>query len=305
MVENRRALVVGSEGNIGVPLVKYLKSLGYEVLEVDVKPAWRDNYIMADITNAVDILPALDWRPDVIFMLSAMVSRVTCEQAAALAVNVNLTGLQNMLELAKRAGAHFVYFSTSEVYGNDLEFMDESAVPTPNNRYGLTKLLGESLVEYEVAQHGLSAVTLRPFMMYDEDEDLGDHRSAMIRFVTDLYQGKEIEVHGGSARAWFHVSDAVRSIEAAAHVSEYTIINIGSDDVRSIEELAFLICDELDADRALVRTVDLPNRMTLIKQPNLQRQRDILGVVPKVVRTGPELVCGKMTERMALEKSNG
>ena len=79
--------------------------------------------------------------------------------------------------------------------------MDETlSDPKPNNRYGLSKLLGERLVEYEVQQHGLRAVTLRPFMMYDEHEELGDHRSAMIRFATNLAEGKEIEVHLGSER---------------------------------------------------------------------------------------------------------
>lgn len=296
----KKALVIGSEGNIGVPLVKHLREKGYEVLEVDCKPAWRPNYLMADITKPVDILPAFDWNPDVVFMLSAMVSRVTCEQAASLAVDVNMTGLQNMLDLTKRVGAHFVYFSTSEVYGNEIEVMSEEVVPHPNNRYGLTKLLGESLVQYEVEQHGLSAVTLRPFMMYDEEEDLGDHRSAMIRFATNLALGKPIEVHNNSARAWFHVSDAVRSIENAAHVKEYSVINIGSPDVRPIAELAELIRKELDAPKELVNTIDLPERMTLKKNPTLDRQRDILGVVPEInLEEGVKILCKRVKERLA------
>ena len=138
-----------------------------------------------------------------------MVSRVTCEQAPSLAVSTNLLGLQNVLEMCKRFNSKCIYFSTSEVYGPECEVMDLLSDPKPNNRYGLSKLLGERLVEYEVQQHGLRAVTLRPFMMYDEHEELGDHRSAMIRFATNLAEGKEIEVHLGSERAWLHVSDAV------------------------------------------------------------------------------------------------
>lgn len=298
----KKALVVGSEGNIGVPLVKYLRSCGYEVMEVDCKPGWRPGYLMADITKPLDLLPAFDWQPDVVFMLSAMVSRVTCEQAASLAVDVNMHGLQNILELCKRVNAHVVYFSTSEVYGPSVEIMSEEVKPEPNNRYGLTKLLGESLVEYEVRQHGLSAITLRPFMMYDEDEDLGDHRSAMIRFATNLAKGKPIEVHNGSARAWFHVSDAVRAIERAAHVREYSVVNIGSDDVRPISELAELICSELGADPALIKYVDLPARMTLQKRPTLKRQAEILGVVPEVgLEEGVKRVCAKIKERLAFK----
>ena len=164
-----KALVVGSEGNIGVPLVKYLRQHDYSVMEVDIRPGWRDNYLMADINNPVDLLPAFDWNPDVVFILSAMVSRVTCEQAAGLAIMTNLAGINNILQLCKRVKAKTIFFSTSEVYGPNCAIMDENdSKPEPNNRYGLSKLLGEQLVEYEVRQHGLEAVTLRPFMMYDE-----------------------------------------------------------------------------------------------------------------------------------------
>lgn len=294
-----KALVTGSEGNIGAPLVRHLRSLGYEVLETDVKPAWRPNYFMADLRNATDLLPAYDWKPDVVFHLGAMVSRVTCEQASSLAVDVNLTGVQNILDLTKRAGARLVYFSTSEVYGPDIEIMSEEVTPRPNNRYGLTKLLSESLVEYEVKQYGLKAVTLRPFMMYDEEEDLGDHRSAMIRFATNLALGKPIEVHESSARGWFHVSDALRSIEAAARVDQYAVINIGSPDVRPIAELAEMIRTHYGASKELIKTIGLPGRMTLAKRPTLDRQRDLLGVVPKVnLEEGVARVCNRALERL-------
>ena len=87
----KKALVIGSEGNIGNPLVRYLMSKNYEVLETDIKPAYKDHYLMADITHPLDLLPAFDWKPDVVFLLSAMVSRVTCEQASSLAISTNLS----------------------------------------------------------------------------------------------------------------------------------------------------------------------------------------------------------------------
>src|SRR4051794_22687386 len=125
------ALVLGSAGNIGKPLTEYLRSLGHEVLEVDIRPGWRTGYLVADITQVTDLLPAFDWGPYCVFMLAGMVSRVTCEQAASLAVSTNLVGLQNVLELTKRANAHLVFFSTSEVYGPGLATMSE-AVTEPN-----------------------------------------------------------------------------------------------------------------------------------------------------------------------------
>lgn len=297
----KRALVIGSEGNIGGPLVRHLRDSGMEVLEIDIVQGWRPNYMVVDINQPVDLISAFDWQPDVVFLLSAMVSRVTCEQAAGLAVTTNLSGINNVLQMCKRANAMLVFFSTSEVYGPGCEFMDESEPdPRPNNRYGLTKLLGEKLVEYEVQQHGLRAVTLRPFMIYDENETLGDHRSAMIRFAYNLATGAPIEVHCGARRGWLHISDAIAAITAAMYVKEYTVINIGHPDIRAIGELAEMIREQLGAPRHLINTIDFPNRMTAVKQPILNRQREVLGVEPKVsFDAGVRRVCDTIRQRIS------
>ncbi|HNX82278.1 MAG TPA: NAD(P)-dependent oxidoreductase [Candidatus Omnitrophota bacterium] len=300
----KKALVIGSEGNIGKPLVAYLKKKGYQVKESDIKPGWRKNYHMADINHAIDLLPVFDWKPNVVFILSAMVSRVTCEQAGSLAIATNLGGIHNVLELCKRANAMTVFFSTSEVYGPTCAVMDESiSNPRPNNRYGLSKLLGEQLVEYEVRTHGLKAVTIRPFMMYDENEAFGEHRSAMIRFACNLVRGIPIEVHKGSARGWLHVSDAVKAIEAAVRVQKYTVINIGHPNVVSMDHLAKLMCKTLGVSNSLIHYTDLPARMTLVKKPVLKRQKELLNVVPKVsLEEGVSKVCQKVAERLTFEK---
>jgi nucleoside-diphosphate-sugar epimerase len=296
-----KALVIGSEGNVGAPLVRRLREDGYDVLEADIRPAMRSGYVMADINHPIDLLEAFDWGPEVVFLLSAMVSRVTCEQASGLAVSTNLAGINNVLQLCKRVGAMTVFFSTSEIYGPGIEVMDEAEPhPRPNNRYGLTKYLGEQLVDYEVRTYGLRAATLRPFMIYDENEDLGDHRSAMIRFASNLARGVPIEVHRGSARGWLHISDAVRAIEAAARLDEYAVVNIGHPEIVPIADLAELLRSELDADPALVNVVDLPGRMTLQKRPRLDLQRDLLGVEPHVsLQEGVKLVCATTRRRLA------
>ncbi len=303
-----RALVIGAAGNVGVPLVAHLRSTGYTVLEVDIRPGWRADYLMADICQPLDLLPAFDWKPDVVFLTAAAVGRMTCEQAGSLAIETNLSGLNNVLQLCKRAGSMCVYFSTSEVYGPACDPMDDAmAIPQPNNRYGLTKWMGEQLVEYEVRTNGLRAVTLRPCMIYHEAENLGDHRSAMIRFAANLARGRPIEVHRGSARAWLHVSDAVRAIEAAGRVDRYASINIGHHEVVPTVDLAAMIQADLLADPGLIHTSALPPQMTLIKRPILERQRTMLGFEPKVsLADGVRRVCAYQRRLVAYESgSNG
>jgi nucleoside-diphosphate-sugar epimerase len=287
-----RALVVGSEGNIGAPLVSYLRASGYEVLETDIRPGLRPEYLVADINHPLDLVPAFDWGPDVVFLLAGVVGRTTSEQAGSLAIATNVGGINNVLQLCKRTDSMCVFISTSEVYGPSCESMDETASPQPGNRYGLSKWLAEQLVDYEARTSGLRAVTIRPCMVYDEMEDVGEHRSAMIRFASNLARGQAIEVHRGSARGWLHVSDAVRAIEAAARVDPYTVINIGHPEIVPMLDLAEMMCIELGADRSLIRTVSLPASITLVKRPTLERQRSLLGFEPKIdLAEGVRAVC--------------
>ena len=282
-VRPRKALVIGSEGNIGAPLAGYLRSVGYDVLECDHRPGWRENYLTADLTQPIDLVPAFDWQPDVVFLLAALVGRMPCEQAAGLAISTNVAGVNNVLQLCKRANARCVFFSSSEVYGPHCDPMDEvHSVCQPNNRYALTKWLGEQLIEYEVRAGGLKAVTLRPCMLYHEHETVGEHRSAMIRFVSNLALGRPIEVHRGSARSWLHVADAVRAIEAAGRLEQYAVINLGHPDIIPMSDLAEMIRAELNASPELVVTTELPPKMTLVKRPTLERQRTLLGFEPEV-----------------------
>ena len=139
---------------------------------------------------------------------------------------------------------------------------DAAALPQPKNRYALTKWLGEQLVEYEVRTNSARG-DLPSVMIYDEFEDLGDHRSAMIRFAANLARGKSIEVHRGSARGWLHVSDAVRAIEAAGRMDRYSIINVGHPDIHPMAELAEMMRHELNTDPSLIKVTAQPGQMTL------------------------------------------
>ena len=297
----KRVLLIGSEGNIGRPLAKHLSSQGYDIFEVDIRPGHREQFMVADINHPIDLLPAFDSRPDVVFFLSAMVSRMTCEQASSLAIATNIAGTNNVLQLCLRTNAKLVFVSSSEVYGPHCDVMDEEMVdPAPNNRYGMSKLIGEKLVEYEVKNSGLNAVVLRPFMMYDEEEKFGNHRSAMIRFAGNLALNYPIYVHRGSERSWLHARDAVRAIEASAFVDDYQVINIGHPDVTTVETLVEMIRLKLDAPKELIRPTNLPEQMTLRKYPLLERQRQVLGIEPAIsLEEGVGRVCRRISERIA------
>jgi nucleoside-diphosphate-sugar epimerase len=280
-----KILVIGSEGNIGRPLVKYLRECGHYVLSSDICNKFAKDYYQCDIVHPNDLYPVVvEERPDVIYNLAAMVSRITCEASPHMTVDRNLGGTNNVIQLAKIVGAKLIVFSTSEVYGNQggVQYEDSTTLK-PNNRYALSKLLCEELVKYEVEYCGLDAVILRPFMFYHEMEDIGEHRSAMIRFAYDLFHRKVIEVHKGSMRSWLHMDDAVIALERTIYLEKFFIINIAHPDVIKMEDLAKKFCEIYNRDYYdYVREVSLPNQMTLEKIPNISRQLELLKFEPKI-----------------------
>lgn len=300
-----KVLVIGSEGNIGVKLTNQLRKCGHEVLRSDIIQHYAPDYKQTDVVSLLDLYEAASkFMPDAVYHLAAMVSRVTCEAAPHLAIDTNLCGTNNVAQMCKMLNAKMINFSTSEIYGNIGGLLSENRADiAPNNRYGLTKYLAEKIVEYEVQNHRLKAVTVRPFMYYDEDETIGDHRSAMIRFAEGLLNGSKITVHKKSKRTWLHMNDSVVALERLLYVDEYCVINIGHPRVVETEYIARYMCDKIGVEFGeMVDLVELPERMTLVKIPDLRRQKEILGFDPAIgVEDGMDRVIAKVMSRLGSE----
>lgn len=297
-------LVTGSEGNIGRNLVPYLREEGHTVYRNDIISGIGDDYIQADVCGPDLLDKTAGIHIDVVYHLAAMVSRVTCEATPYQAMHTNICGTNNIIQLCKKRRAHLINFSTSEVYGNTSVYSREQHELTkcrPNNRYGLSKYIVEQIVDYETLNYELSAINVRPFMIYDPYETMGCHRSAMIRFAEYLIKKKSIVVHKEAKRGWLHIFDAVRILGLLATSERFMqgIINIGNPDVRTIREMAEIMCAYLYLNpNDYIIEEELPDRMTLEKIPSLERQKS-LGYKPQFqLEYGIKIVLDKMRERL-------
>jgi len=274
-----KILITGSEGNIGKKLVSHLKEQGHNVFRIDIKQGFGNDFTVANINNTSDLVSVfMTFKPEVVYHLAAMVSRITCEKSPAITIDTNISGTNNIIQLCKQFDCKLINFSTSEVYGNIGGLLSEDRTDiAPNNLYGLSKYLAESLVEYEVKNNGLKAITVRPFMIYDEEETHGVHRSAMIIFAENLLRRKQIEVHKGSKRSWMHIKDTVVVLTKLLYHNEYVIMNIGNPEVIRTEDLAAFMCDDIGINyNDYVKETELPGKMTLDKQPDLSIQESII-----------------------------
>ena len=298
-----RVLVTGSEGSIGTKLVAHLRSLGHSVMGADIVHRYADDYIQTDVSSLQDLIyVAQTFKPEVVYHMAAAVSRITCEESPHLAVATNVLGTHNVVQMCRNINARLINFSTSEVYGNISGILSEEVVDLkPNNRYGVTMLAAEKLVEYDAMEHGLRAVTIRPCMIYDEDEPFGVHRSAIIRFAEALERGNRITVHKMSKRSWLHMDDMLRALESLLLVDiGYQVINIGHPEVLEMMAVALRMCDIGRHNINLVTLADLPKRMTLSKIPDLRKQKALLNFEPKIsLHDGMQRLVNRVRERVA------
>lgn len=162
-----RILILGAGGQLGTELVARLASdpntaelhaadlrqleLGVPTLELDV----------VDKRAVYDVVDRL--RPTVIYHLAAILSAAG-ERNPALAWQVNLEGLMNVLDAAVQHNVGQVFWPSSiAVFGPHTPRVHTPQFCTmdPGTVYGITKLTGERLVAYYHQRFGLDVRSLR------------------------------------------------------------------------------------------------------------------------------------------------
>lgn len=273
-----RIIITGSEGNVGKKLMLYLQDKGYEVFGVGTTARIADDYRMADINNSIELSEVFhDFRPDVCYHLAAKTGRLLCEKSPAAAIETNVMGTNTIIQLCHFYHVRLIYFSTCEVYGNTSGLHTEDRELSPNNIYGLSKVMGEQLVKYYITC-GLKAIIVRPFMLYHESEQTGDHHSALICFCDKLIKRQKITVYIGNQRGWTYMDDAIQIFELLLHTEGNYTINIGNPNIYSISELARMICNKIGISYDdYVIEEEMPERTSYTREPDLRKQTELTG----------------------------
>lgn len=102
-----------------------------------------------DVTNSEEVRRAFyKYKPKAVIHLAAATDVDRCERDPDYAYLVNSTGTWNVAVAARRYGTMVIYISTVYVFdGNKNSPYVESDEPSPPNYYGVSKYLGEVIVE--------------------------------------------------------------------------------------------------------------------------------------------------------------
>lgn len=169
-------LVTGAAGRIGRRVVERLLSEHHTVTALDLLPLGIDNPALRKVTgeleNPLVVKQAID-DVDHIIHLAAQQSSLNADHAHLFQANVE--GTRVLLEAAVNADVQrFILASSSEVYAQNTPEnnapADESAPLAPGSFFGLTKQLGEQLVQFYARQYGLQTTILRLSYTQDVDE---------------------------------------------------------------------------------------------------------------------------------------
>lgn len=295
------ALVTGAAGFIGSHLVDKLLAEGWYVTGVDnfdpfydprVKrrniAAHRDNprfrLIEADLRDSAALERARD-DYDVIVHLAAKAGVRPSVAAPLEYQQVNVTGTQNLLELARKWGVkQFVFASSSSVYGVNprVPWREDDPVLLPISPYAATKVAGELLGHVYSHLYGMRFVALRLFTVYGPRQrpDLAIHKFARL-----MLRGQPIPIlgDGSTRRDYTYIDDIIHGIRAAMDydATPYEVINLGNNRPVTLADLVHALEEALGV-KAQLRWLppepgDVPQTYA-----DIQKATQLLGYRPTV-----------------------
>lgn len=166
-----KILVIGACGQIGVELTLALRSIygGAQVIASDLREEHEllkgtGPYVSMDVMNK-EMLHVQVIRQNItqIYLLAAMLS-ATGEKNPPLAWNLNMTGLLNVLDIAREEKIHKVYWPSSiAVFGPTSPKVNcpQHTVIEPTTVYGISKFAGEFWCNYFHQRYGVDVRSLR------------------------------------------------------------------------------------------------------------------------------------------------
>ena len=247
-----KILVTGGAGFIGSHIVEYLVQRGDDVTILDnlntgkvenLSKVKNDiNFVNGDIRE-YKLLEGLVSDSDGVFHEAALASVQQSFKMQDEYFDVNVSGTENILKLAKEYGFKVVYASSSSVYGNPKQIpIRESDSRSPINPYAQTKLEAELLAE-KYSEMGVKVIGLRYFNVFGSRQDpVSEYAAVIPRFITALMRGEPPTIHGDGeqTRDFTFVGNIVR---ANLHALEHPnapgqIFNIAMGAVNSLNQIA-------------------------------------------------------------------
>lgn len=313
-VKNMRIVLVGGAGFIGHNMALALNKLGAHVEIIDslqvnnlyslgqnVKNASDRQFYHDMLNERLDLLRLAniplhlqdardyhalsrilaDIKPDVVVQLAAVSHADRSNKDPYSTFDHSLRTLENALDACRDSIKHFIFFSSSMVYGHfGDEPMKEDAVCNPLGIYGALKFAGEKIVIAYNQVFDLPYTIIRPSALYGER--CISRRVGQI-FLENALRGKNVTVHGDGSDSldFTYIQDliqgVVKSIENPNGKNQ--IFNITCGEGRKISDMAEMVQKSFPSIEIEYLPKDslTPDRGTL----SIEKARELIGYDPQ------------------------
>ena len=274
----KKALVLGGGGFIGSHMVNRLKSEGFWVRAVDLKyPEFSetkaDDFIKGDLRDPDVCKKSLDQKFDEIYQFAADMGGAgfvfTGENDANVMHNSSLVNL-NVVHYASKFSVKKVFYSSSACMYPEHNQLDpdnpnceeSSAYPAnPDSEYGWEKLFSERLYLAFNRNYNLDVRIGRFHNIFGPQGTWygGKEKApaAMCRKVVETPEGGQIEVWGDGqqTRSFLYIDECLEAIERLMSSNFLGPVNIGSEEMVTINELAQMAID-ISGKNITIKNID-------------------------------------------------
>lgn len=296
-----KILVTGGLGFIGHNVVYKLLQLGHTPIVVDNKTGYgvitnkELNYIMDerskkifnhpinnfDINNYIRLEKLFNIHDiDCVIHLASFPRQKVTSNNPSWASKTMSEGLLNLLELSKKNKVQkFVYISSSMVYGNFVDNINEDYTCNPEGQYGILKLAGEWLLKDYAKKGHFNYTIIRPSAVYGPI-DVMDR--VIGKFLIQAIHNQVIHVNGIHEKLDFTYVDDIATGIVIATLSNNTsnkTYNITRGISHTLYHAAELIVDIVGKGSIEIinRDLEMPTRGAL----NIDKARNDFGYDPK------------------------
>lgn len=296
-----RIVVTGAGGFIGHHLVTYLKERGHWVRGVDLKyPEFSavdaDEYHLLDLRSREDALAATK-NVDHVYALAADMGGMgfISQNHATILHNNSLISLHTLEASRLNGVSRYLYTSSACVYPNHLQtstevvpLKEEDAYPAdPQDAYGWEKLMSERACQYYGEEFDLDVRIVRfhnvygPYGTYEGGREKVP--AAMCRKVALAPPGGTVEIWGDGeqTRSFCYIDDCLEGIYRLMESSYTEPLNLGTDRLVSINELARMVIEISGKSGLRLEHVDGPQGVRGRNSDN-NRLRRVLGWEPSI-----------------------
>lgn len=202
------------EGNINLILIDNFSSSNND-LDVNFETN-NIKFIDGDICNLNTLKNLKDF--DYIIHAAGIASPFYYRSKPLQTIDVSIIGSRNLLEMSKNFGSKFIFFSSSEIYGDP----DPKKIPIqesyrgnvstlgPRACYDESKRLGETLCYVYNSYHNVHTNIIRPFNIYGPGMQENDYR-VMPNFASKIRSNHNLKLYGSAkqTRTFCYITDAI------------------------------------------------------------------------------------------------